>query len=754
MQTHNQKLQIILHFFNARKKRKKIALLRKIKSCYRTTRQPSNLPMTRKLTADVLKNENDIDTIFGTLDMRFLGDSNYPFQHSVNSDLFFLKGQFPSLEKFSYVAESGAYYDSSRVAFYVQMGFPYKNSRRFYQNTGSSVNPGINLNGNFNKMSFLTKDIGITKIHIQEVIAPSTYQKVGILDIFSYNGFPASEENVFLLGLNQTEFATLKNVTGLSDKHPRYIVFEDVSVPPFLDKDGRLFRKYRLKVQGLDSNGDSDIKTPPSDVFVYTTRGFVFASKDFAQAETAVNPSYNRNYEEKIGYDNIESVSGKKYEDFFIEKDNSMKTLVDNFASALNNINASSADAFADIKTLVETSAKNIFDQAVSFVQASNNANPDDRPLYWARTKMLVALKQHPYFTGEYDIYSIINRNSNLDLMVKLFEEKSRNYTEVDFSSHPTLKKILITGFDPFFLNKKTQGHNILQSNPSGATALALHGKILKDTGNNDYALIQVMVIPVRYSDFDGNRSSSSGFGNGIIENYIDSFISDSAKRVDMIVTISQSGPENFNIDRFATINRRGTIDNLGATRQKQSNSVNLINENEFKWIQTTLPKAMVPEYPVNPNDPNPNGNSHWIIYAQNYQLLDDVYAFGDKFNSQTDLLENTIPPNTSDLGRNKKQAPTQLQKGTLIQQGTGGNYLSNEIFYRVALSRERWLKTQPTGTKYPTGHFHVAKLQSGTQDFDSTVKVETQKLISTVKDRINRGVLNLNNLFTNEYTD
>lgn len=100
-------------------------------------------------------------------------------------------------------------------------------------------------------------------------------------------------------------------------------------------------------------------------------------------------------------------------------------------------------------------------------------------------------------------------------------------------------------------------------------------------------------------------------------------------------------------------------------------------------------------------------------------------------------------------LGRNKKQAPTLLQKGKYINVGTGSNYLSNELFYRVALIRERWLKTQTTVTEFPTGHFHIAKLQETTdQDFDAT---KTQKLISTVKDRINRGVLNLTDLFTNE---
>jgi hypothetical protein len=43
--------------------------------------------------------------------------------------------------------------------------------------------------------------------------------------------------------------------------------------------------------------------------------------------------------------------------------------------------------------------------------------------------------------------------NTNLSKMITLFEEKSRNYTGVDFGKAPAgMKKILIAGFDPFVL--------------------------------------------------------------------------------------------------------------------------------------------------------------------------------------------------------------------------------------------------------------------------------------------------------------
>lgn len=647
----------------------------------------------------VLKNENDLDNIFGSLDMRFLGDSNYLFQHSVNSNLFFLKGQFPSLEKFSYVAESGAFYDNNRVAFYVQMGLPHKNSKRFYpQNTGSGTIEGLNLNGQFNKMSLLAKDIGITKFTIQEITASSTYQQIGILDIFAYNGLPSSEENIFILGVTNTELSALTGVTGLSNKHPRYIVFEDVSPTPPVDKDGKTFKKYKLKVQGLNSNGDSDIKTPSTDVFVYTTRGFIFSSKDFANAETlATTTTYSRNYEEKIGFDNIEKNSGKRYEDYFIDINSGMKTEVDGFINTLA-ITANDENAFQNIKTLVENSATDIWDEAVSFVQANTNANPDDRPLYWARNKMEVALKSHPYFAGQFDAYSIPAKNSDLEKMITIFEEKSRNYLGIDFSAYPTLKKVLIAGFDPFFLNPKTQHNNILQSNPSGCVALSLHNTLT----DNGVGYIQAIIVPVRYTDFDGSTDSSKGQGEGIIEKYLKPWISE----VDTIITISQTVPPfEYNIDKYATATRGGTIDNLGYTRQIPSfgRSINIIGEPELEWLETTLPSQFI-------NPP--------VVLDQSY----------------TD--KNGVPSITFNA--------LLIQTGVQIRKGSGGNYLSNEIFYRVSLLRNRWIKSQsPSGVTKATGHFHIKKLQN--EEFGENFSItKTQELINIVRTAINNGITGL----------
>ena len=68
------------------------------------------------------------------------------------------------------------------------------------------------------------------------------------------------------------------------------------------------------------------------------------------------------------------------------------------------------------------------------------------------------------------------------------------------------------------------------------------------------------------------------------------------------------------------------------------------------------------------------------------------------------------------------------------ITYGSGGDYLSNEIFYRVSKLRK---KLKPT---LPTGHFHIAKLQDE-QSKEDFSKQKTKDLINIVKVAINKGV-------------
>lgn len=134
--------------------------------------------------------------------------------------------------------------------------------------------------------------------------------------------------------------------------------------------------------------------------------------------------------------------------------------------------------------------------------------------------------------------------------------------------------------------------------------------------------------------------------------------------------------------------------------------------------------------------------------------------------------LDNLKPKDKKTL-TNIKATP--LPTGKVIE-GSGSNYLSNEIFYRVALMRERWQARNPTKPKFPTGHFHVACVQAKFDDFGKpqpikliekyrvyldlfkptqdekessrTIYNELNKLIKTVETQITLASNNITDLF------
>lgn len=427
--------------------------------------------------------------------------------------------------------------------------------------------------------------------------------------------------------------------------------------------------------------------------------------------------SYTRNYEELLGLFKKDDKSGKKsssdnYETYFISKNSEIEKITKDFIKYINEFpaevyknkshlqNGFNPEQKRDlelkaIKERVEKDAAALWINAYEpFKEKAKNKSYDDRPLYWARLKMQSQLKRLPIFKQDIDFVNsqVIENSKQKELhlcdLITLFEEKSRNYTGINFGNSNS-KKVLITGFDPFILNeidneylKEVSRPNILQSNPSGCCALWLAANHLENS------VIQTLIVPVRYADFDGSNKPEEGIGEGIIEKYIKPWI----KKVDMIITISQYVPKENVIDMFGTLRRGGFNENQNYTRKVGSKAI----ETKTEWIQTTLK---------------------------------DIFTYGEhiklnwQFNGEAHIPE-TYP-----------------REDEVLNEGSGGDYLSNEIFYRVAKLRK---EIKPN---LPTGHFHIAKLQSTDKreqinygiklDYDMNL---TSDLINKVKNAINEA--------------
>lgn len=283
-----------------------------------------------------------------------------------------------------------------------------------------------------------------------------------------------------------------------------------------------------------------------------------------------------------------------------------------------------------------------LWQESVTSLVQTNNF--DDRGLYWSRLKMTKSLRTLPLF-GQLTLLQ-------QEKLLWQFELASRGQQDVIFN-HKTSKKILITGFDPFFLDK-----NIGQSNPSGVAAMQFDNLLIKVNGKQ--AEIQSLVFPVRFADFD----------QGMVEQLLSPYIAD----VDMIVTISM-GRTEFDLERFPGLRRSALApDNLNVLTGASSDNplIPLLDNSPLigpEFLEFSLPVIAM-------------------------QKAKGIYKIND--NHQVTTATKTFKPDSY----------AELTNETSVQ-GAGGGYLSNEISYRSILLRD---KQRPS---LPVGHIHTPRISA-----------------------------------------
>jgi pyrrolidone-carboxylate peptidase len=272
----------------------------------------------------------------------------------------------------------------------------------------------------------------------------------------------------------------------------------------------------------------------------------------------------------------------------------------------------------------------------------------DDRGLYWARLSMTLALMQwQPHFG--------LGTTERAGL-IRSLEYASRGITSTRFA--PGVRKILVTGFDPFTLDA-----DIRIGNPSGANALTLDGQ--RWTINGKTYEIQTVVFPVRYTDFDEN----------MVENALAPHYRPGPQRADLVMTASQGRVGIFDLEVFN--GRRRSVSSIG-------------DNNNLWGGGTTSAPVVSPSMP-----PGPEWITSSLPLARMSQA--DVTPFRTRVN--TSVLE--IPAGQTQPVR-QPNGPT---PGSIASEGTGGGYLSNEVAYRNTLQRDL------LDPSMPAGHLHVPVL-------------------------------------------
>ncbi|MFC9057339.1 pyroglutamyl peptidase [Streptomyces sp. NPDC057074] len=319
------------------------------------------------------------------------------------------------------------------------------------------------------------------------------------------------------------------------------------------------------------------------------------------------------------------------------------------------------ADSYREARRLVEREGSALWRRAVDRAQGRGPSHgavsrDDDRPLYWARLSMTRELRTwEPRFgLGE----------RQRDALLDALERTSRGQSDIrlpqrhDGDRGKGVKRVLLTGFDPFTLDR-----DIRISNPSGAAALALDGTVI-DTPDGP-ARVETAVFPVRWRDF----------AEGTVERALRPYL----PGVDLFTTVSQGRVGKFDVERTNGAWRGGFPDNENVSRTETVPVADPASQPQ--WTTTTLPYAAI----------TAAATGRFPVY---------------------DNTSVTEIPAGSTQAVVRPDGPT---PGSTAREGGGGNYLSNEIAYRATLLRDR-LGLRGT---LPGGHVHTPVLQFGAGNTD-----------------------------------
>ncbi|WP_242438846.1 pyroglutamyl peptidase [Streptomyces sp. CB00455] len=305
----------------------------------------------------------------------------------------------------------------------------------------------------------------------------------------------------------------------------------------------------------------------------------------------------------------------------------------------------------AEAGRLLGTWGEALWQAAVNRAQGRRPAGDlptgDDRPLYWTRLAMTVQLDRwQPDFP--------VDRPA----LRSRFEDASRGLSANEFSGTPGVRRVFVSGFDPFGLDAELR-----RANPSGSAALQLSGRRIT-LADGTRAELRAVVLPVRYADFDA----------GIVERAYGPRLAAGPRAADMITSISQGYPGLFTLEAWAGRARSADPypDNTralsGGTYDHPVTAPGMGPGAEF--LRTTLPTAAMTAvqnpYPVRLNT-----------------AVTEIPAGGQE---PVDRADGPTP-------------------GSRAVAGGGGGYLSNEVAYR---SNRLRLELSPG---LPGGHLHTPVL-------------------------------------------
>ena len=347
-------------------------------------------------------------------------------------------------------------------------------------------------------------------------------------------------------------------------------------------------------------------------------------------------------------------------------------TLLREFQSALRNAHGD----IAAIRRVAVEYARRLWRFGCASVFAGT-----DLALHWSRLRMLAMMRVH--FSAR--AYATVDPRV-MDRCLRMFDLVSRNQmdageaeSEVQASSRVTDRGVplWITGFDPYGLSAD-RPDSLVNTNPSGAAVLALHGRSIVGRSGRTYR-VRGALFPVRYRDFD--------------EHGLERFLRRRVPRdCPFLFTISMGAASDaFHLDRFPANRRGGAADNAGESPGPGP----ILTGGDPQFVECRLsPDRMAAMVSVE-------------SAAGPFAVIDwrEVESLG--------------------RGRVVVRDYAELAGETAVR-GSGGDYLSNEITYRV-------IREIQAGGAWPaleTVHIHTPRVSGG----DVNAPAQVRRIVAQIQ--------------------
>ncbi|MDO9380375.1 MAG: hypothetical protein Q7T56_16135 [Nocardioidaceae bacterium] len=256
----------------------------------------------------------------------------------------------------------------------------------------------------------------------------------------------------------------------------------------------------------------------------------------------------------------------------------------------------------------------------------------DDRPLYWARVSMTASLAQ---WSPSRPVGA-----TGLARLQDRLETTSRGQDTLHVPRGKKAERVVVTGFDPFTLDVDAR-----IGNPSGANALALDGRRIRT--DDGWVRVETAMFPVRWDDFAA----------GEVERTLLPFVKRGRAGLDVLATVSQGSPGEFDLEVWNGANRGGFGDNENLER------TGLVPIPTGVPTVRPQPQFTRTNLPVEAMAARDTGGYPVVV---NHEIVERDPATG---------VETTTTA-----------GPT---PGFEAVSGGGGDYLSNEIAYRATLLRD-----------------------------------------------------------------